>query len=389
MTVDIRIRDKNGVLAEFTSQEASIEISMGSSAPPPVPEIPFLDEYYARLIKHGTTHATNGLAGDPEKKQDHALYYQGNYDRLHVMRQAWGSTSDPTQKATIRTYINEVMDNLALAKAEAAFGGTGYRNYTHGIVERIDELELPSDKKTSYIRTALLIALRSAYAPPYNVVDVRWVPEKWGHVVRSRETALAVHSHLLTRKWISQAKDLLPQTGVWGINKYELAEYQDRYISEAIEKWMLGIHIPQWIQAANDGVAHEAKYNWAPFMMALTVRSLIRYYNDNDFSTNKDKIIPALSNLADVVYPFAYREIGDRFGLLYRPVAEGDVGPSPDLSLLVFPWFAWLWKQTGEKKYLDWSHKLFESGVRWAWMDGGKQFNQSYLWSMDGIKYLD
>ncbi len=62
--------------------------------------------------------------------------------------------------------------------------------------------------------------------------------------------------------------------------------------------------------------------------------------------------------------------------------AQGeDVGgavPSPDLNLLFVTSFGWLYQQTGDVKYRQWGDRVFAGGVKGAYLQGSKQFNESY-----------
>ena len=61
--------------------------------------------------------------------------------------------------------------------------------------------------------------------------------------------------------------------------------------------------------------------------------------------------------------------------------------PAPDLNLLIAPMYAWLYRQTGETKYRDQGDALFAGGVKKAYLDGGKQFDQNYWWSFDYVRW--
>ena len=69
--------------------------------------------------------------------------------------------------------------------------------------------------------------------------------------------------------------------------------------------------------------------------------------------------------------------------------AEGGLSPkgSPDLSLLVAPMYAFLWWQTGQQRFLDRGDAIWSGGVTSAYLDYGKQFDESYWWSFDYVKW--
>jgi hypothetical protein len=46
-----------------------------------------------------------------------------------------------------------------------------------------------------------------------------------------------------------------------------------------------------------------------------------------------------------------------------------------------------MYQQTGDDTYRDRGDQVFAGGVRGAWLDGPKQFNQNYMWSFDYVKW--
>jgi hypothetical protein len=45
-----------------------------------------------------------------------------------------------------------------------------------------------------------------------------------------------------------------------------------------------------------------------------------------------------------------------------------------------------MYHQTGDDAYRDRGDQVFAGGVTRAWLDGGKQFNQNYMWSFEYVK---
>ncbi len=75
---------------------------------------------------------------------------------------------------------------------------------------------------------------------------------------------------------------------------------------------------------------------------------------------------------------------------MFYDALNGGTGPgtgAPDLNLLIAPMYAFLYAQTGEVKYRDQGDAIFAGGVDLAWLAGAKQFNQSYMWSFDYVKW--
>lgn len=65
----------------------------------------------------------------------------------------------------------------------------------------------------------------------------------------------------------------------------------------------------------------------------------------------------------------------------------GGTEPAPDLNQLIAPAYAWVYQRTGDLSYRDKADAIFAGGVKGAWLDGAKQFNQSYRWSFDYVKW--
>ena len=132
-------------------------------------------------------------------------------------------------------------------------------------------------------------------------------------------------------------------------------------------------HIDQWF-------VKKTSRNWAPFMFGLTAEALIEYYEQIE----KDpRIMPAIKLGLDALWQQAL--IPRKGTFFYR--ADKPTEGAPDLNLLIAPAYAWMYKQTGDATYRDRGDQLFKVGVREAYLDGAKQFNQSYRWSFDYLKW--
>lgn len=130
-------------------------------------------------------------------------------------------------------------------------------------------------------------------------------------------------------------------------------------------------HIEQWY------VQRSGKPQ--PFMVALTAEALIDYYN-----LTKDPRIPgALKMVADGLWSGSWDPVSKSF--LYEEFSNGTRVPSNDTNLLIVPLFGWVFRQTGESIYRERGDVIFNTGVRTAWLEGGKQFSQNYRWS---FKYV-
>jgi hypothetical protein len=55
--------------------------------------------------------------------------------------------------------------------------------------------------------------------------------------------------------------------------------------------------------------------------------------------------------------------------------------------MLIAPMYAWLYRVTGDIKYIQEGDQIWRGGVERAWLSNGKQFNQNYRMSFLYLKY--
>jgi len=167
-------------------------------------------------------------------------------------------------------------------------------------------------------------------------------------------------------------------------------------IGEAYVELALG-HIDQWFVAKNYRVtggdvpaAALGQFYTQPFMVGLTAEALIQFYE----TRSQDPRIPAAIKVAmDWLWANAWDASTQSFwyelyGPALGPLQPGSPAGSPDLSLLIAPAFAWVYKQTGDPVYRDRADAIFAGGVaRGCASCDGKHFNQQYRWSFDYLKW--
>ena len=256
----------------------------------------------------------------------------------------------------------------------------GYRNYSLGPVTMAlsnGNSAFSHDTQSKARETARRFAMFSAYSKPSDIQRAEWPYT----AELARELALGSISHM-------QFSRLNP------------SQPSRNYIASALAG-LIDVHIPQWIRvlAANDpDQMSSGENNIAPFMFTHVSRALITNVDSplGDFDIlPRDQVVESLSQLADAAYPLLWRTHRHPNGLLrdsrgegflYRP--DSDDGPRPDVSLFIFPWFAWLYKETGREVYKTIADKLFESGVMHAFIHSFKQGNQNMLWSRDGMRWM-
>ena len=136
-------------------------------------------------------------------------------------------------------------------------------------------------------------------------------------------------------------------------------------------------HFEQWF------ISDTAKFVY-PFMVGLSAEALIDYYE-----VSHDPEVPWLLKLAaDKMYPnpLTWDETSESMMIVEEYNGVVTRGPAPDLNMMIAPLYGWVFQQTGDVKYRNIGDRIFSSGVKRAYLDGGKQFTQNYRWS---FKYLE
>ena len=135
-------------------------------------------------------------------------------------------------------------------------------------------------------------------------------------------------------------------------------------------------HMDQWFVKRNTPYVR-------PFMAGLTAYSLIAYNE----KTPDARIMPALIRAADWLWDHTWIPASEAFMYTDRKVQSGGQEPAPDLNMLVAPMYGWLYKQTGQQKFRERGDQIFAGGVKFAYLNRGKQFNQNYRLSFDYVKW--
>ena len=286
--------------------------------------IPELALWEENMKKYGAQH------GDERDKGlwEGAVWY---YDGGRVYYQIADYTGEPKwiqfAQNSEETYRKYVLDNNGKIP--------GWRVFPHGLYM---DYQRTGDEKSK--QAALLLAKNSAYARTGGSPGED----------RSRETAYCINAYLVAEA---------------------LGEPRNPNLEKAVE-WALG-HIDQWF-------VQNVSRNWAPFMFGLTCEALISYYEQ----VKPDPRIPRAIQLGlDECWKRAWVEKDQAF--FYR--ADNPAKGAPDLNLLIAPAFAWVYLKTGDTMYRGRGDQVFAGGVKGAWLDGGKQFSQSYRWSFDYLKW--
>lgn len=259
------------------------------------------------------------------------------YDAILVYQQIGDYTGDPYWQRCV---------NLALAAYRDAYvfpnkgQVPGYWNFTDGLANHA--LRTGDTRSKEAVR---LLATTASYAADY-------VPAEWTQgTSTSREVAYAIMAYLNDERLGSPRRKRL-----------------DLLVNQSLN------YLNEWFVQKRSGMR--------PFMVGLTSQALIKYAE----RTGDPRILPALEQGLSTLWRDTWIVSAQAFGYeksLGRPATE----PSPDLNLLIAPAYAWLYQKTGKLEYMEMGDKIFAGGVANAYLANAKQFNESYRWSFDYMKW--
>jgi uncharacterized protein (TIGR03437 family) len=140
-------------------------------------------------------------------------------------------------------------------------------------------------------------------------------------------------------------------------------------------------HFDQWFVSKSAPIVQ-------PFMVALAAEAMIAYYD----KTQDPRVLPMLQVAADQLWTQSWNAACQCFKYYQdTPPDPTVVTLSNDLNGLIAPLYGWVFQHTGLTVYRDEGDQIFnaiqgsqngQSGnVLGAWLDGGKQFSQTYRWS--------
>jgi hypothetical protein len=304
------------------------------------PPIPLVDRWEKQMVTYGAKHAEGDVIQKRGTWEGNVWYYDGQ----RAYYQIADYTGDPRWLEAAEKVEQVYRDKYVLRNNGAT---TGYRIFPHGLLEDYKRTDDELSKKA-----ALLLSTRAAYTTRGGGVSTRL----------SRETAYCLNAYMV-------AEDL----GAPRHPKFDGAL-----------DYALG-HMDQWFVSKNF-LEHDPEGSMPPFMVGLTSEALIRYYEE----TGDPRIPHVIRTAMDWLWEKAWIENDGSFYYRnrqpYQPAGEPLKGAA-DLNLLIAPAFAWLYHLTGDPTYRERGDRVFAGGVKGAWLDGGKQFTQSYRWSFDYVQW--
>ncbi len=370
----IRIdRSVSSLQGEAMSRDVIVQFSTASRTDYP----PLYGRWLDSMDRYGRKWGE--YIADPANAGDYALlatYYDA--ERVFYQIADFTGNSDPWYRyaaAAEKVY----RDDYAIANNYLI---PGYWRFAAGIY--LDYLKTGDTVSYEGIR---LIRDNPAFsnADTYARADTAWY---WQ--VYSREIAYSLDSHV----WAERAGYPRDQVRV------------DKYVAMALN------HIQEWL-TQNYANPNTDEHRLAPFMFGLTAEALIHYYEwEVEQGHPIDETIPnAIKAMADYLWEQATVQSGTQAG---KPMWIPDIGgtpgawndqggtgygafryedknaarPAPDLNLLIAPVYAWLFNHFGDIKYIERGDLIWSGGVALAAIDwSGKQYNQSYRWSIDYVKW--
>jgi len=128
-----------------------------------------------------------------------------------------------------------------------------------------------------------------------------------------------------------------------------------------------------------DGAYRFAQGGVVPFMTGMLNDTLIDYYT----TYKADPRIPAaIKKSLDYLWTHTWDEATQSFLYVEKPNSFGETPePAPDLNNMITAGFGFVYKMTGDATYKQRGDKVFAGGVKGAWLEGSKQFNQAYTTS--------
>jgi hypothetical protein len=304
----------------------------------PVPPIPELANWQARMVYYGAQHCDPGsiawaIGIQGVNTEDNVWYYDGT----KVYQQIAQYTHDP-RWYTCAAYTNNAYKSWVLAVTEGVTGSTsalgGWRVFPDGLANDYWRTGDASSKEA-----AVRLALHSAYA---------W---SGGAAVcgLSRETAYILNAYVVSEE-LGEPRNPMYWTAV----DNALAQLQKSFVTG--ECTLI-----------------------APFMMGLTMEALIHHAE----RTGDSRVLPAIETAADALWAGLWYAPMESFAYTNNNLNDG----APDLNLLIAPAYAWLWHITGAQRHLDRGDAVFAGGVRRAWLGAGKAFSQNYRSSSNYVKW--
>jgi hypothetical protein len=261
------------------------------------------------------------------------------YDRIRVMYQIADYTGDAYWNGCAIKARNAYRDEYVIPNNA---GVPGYWNFTTGLRMDFERTGDPLSKQA-----AISLSTNAAFAA--DTAPLEWTAPS----TLNREVAYAILAYInaesLGAPPRARRKDLVNQA------------------YDHLDQWFVRF---MWDPNASEGIQ--------PFMVGLTAYALIK-----DWEQTKDaRLIPSLERAADWLWNNAWMPANEAF---WYEVSRKE--PAADLNNLIAPLYGFLYRQTGNTTQMDRGDALFAGSAKFSYVTGEKQFNQTYIFSFDYVKW--
>jgi hypothetical protein len=296
--------------------------------------IPQLAQWKANMNKFGRENCSALRNGGDFDSRLLGTYYDAQWVYLQIAEytgdNSWMSCADAAEAVYRDEYVRPNDGRIP-----------GFWNFTHGLTQ-------------DYLRTNDGVSRQSALTLAQNAAFARDnTPEDTSNVDYSREVAYAIHAYL---------------------NAELLGAPRRARLSQLVDQ-AVG-HINHWV------VTQDVPYV-RPFMVALTAHALIAYHEQ----VGDRNMVPVIQKAMDWLWDHLWLPDAGAFMYTDRQTDTGGTEAAPDLNLLIAPAYAWLYHQTGSEAARQRADAIFAGGVKGAFLNNGKQFDQSYRWSFDFVRW--
>jgi hypothetical protein len=354
-------------------------------------DVPELDSLEATMREQGLRW---GKYMDPDGPNSfRERFAQQFYDSANSFQQISEYLQQPEPWLTYAKWSNEVFREYLL---QTNYKTQGWRRTTLGML-----YDLEHGGPTT-VRELEMLRDRPAYS------RIRESHDSGGAEFRSRAVALAVEANIHAERAGS--------TRVLEDGKPRLAVFVP---------WM-GSHLYEWRTGDYRAPPKAGKPRFSAFMFGLTAHALIEFVEwereqgrdphaywpgvypiDYGQGTTPGvekvdwpTITDAIADVAEWAVFEAHHDSSpdsklwapDRHGYasFYYETKNAGKRPATDLNLMIAHAYAWLWKETGDRRYRDWADQLFGAGAlnsRRAAKNSGKHFNQQFRMAFDYLKW--
>jgi hypothetical protein len=319
------------------------------------PAIPELERWQRQMVEFGRMACKALQSAGRTSEEKLALTY---YDAARVYYQIADYTDDRSWLSCEAAAEGAYKDYVMKATGRVP----GYWNFTTGL-----RMDLQNSSDSTSKQAVALLATRGAFCTDSTPL------ESTRDVAVSREVAYCLMAYLN-----AEAVGEPRRARMWQLADQALAHLDTWFVSKTSRAPRNGF----------DGPADAAgKYYLQPFMVGLTAQALIQYWD----ATKDPRVQPTIRRALDAIWDRAWVASDQSFwyeNWVADPSKPFPPKPgAPDLNLLIAPAYAWMYYQSGDTRYRDRGDQAFAGGVKGAWLNGSKQFNQNYMWSFDYVRW--